>query len=57
MFDKKKSNTSMSLHHTILQFKQGSKDQYQFNNKKYTSVSQNSVQMPQAETLPTKRLN
>jgi len=47
----------MSLHHTILQFKQDSKDQYQFNNNKYTSASQNSVQMPQAETLPTKRLN
>ena len=47
----------MNLYHTILQFKQYNKDQYQFNNKKYTSVSQNSVQMPQAETLPTKRLN
>ena len=46
----------MSLYHTILQFKQYNKDQYQFNNK-YTSVSQNSVQMPQVETLPTKRLN
>jgi hypothetical protein len=57
MFDIKNSNTSMSLHHTILQFKQDSKDQYQFNNNKYTSASQNSVQMPQAETLLTKRLN